>query len=198
MTNKILFPIVLDGKTRSLRDTLTRKLSYYTDLPRSDLLEIGIGNGRFGFLLGDRVASYSGVDIDPEMVEIAKTNIPEGAKINYKVGRGENIPFYNKFDIVFYALSWHFMKNFNKALSEADRVLKEDGIVAILEPSERSRSWADTRLRKGWPDFNEDMLNQKISELRIARQAIREQKSFKIVENQHITAPATDFYVLKK
>jgi len=193
---KVLFPIELNKHNVYLRDDLINKFKQYVDLPKSRILELGIGNGRFGFLLGSYVAKYYGIDIDEEYVKIAKTNIPKGANIVYKVGSAENIPFDEKFDIVFYAQSWHFIKDFDRALKEATRVLKTKGIVAILEPSQNSSGWADPRLNKDSPEFNENLFKKKMADLKKGRDAILKQKLFDIIEDETLETKQ-QFYVLK-
>ena len=92
MSKKILFPVDLE-RNKYVRDCVINKFQKYMELSKTDLLEIGIGNGRFGSLLGNKVKHYSGIDPDVEYVRIAKTNIPKDADIIYKVGSAENIPF---------------------------------------------------------------------------------------------------------
>ena len=147
MSKKILFPVDLE-RNKYVRDCLINKFQKYMELSKTDLLEIGIGNGRFGSLLGNKVKHYSGIDPDVEYVRIAKTNIPKDADIIYKVGSAENIPFNKKFDILFYPFSWHFIGDFHKALEEANRVLRVNGVIVILEPTEEAKNWADSRLNK--------------------------------------------------
>lgn len=190
MTRKTLFPIELNEGNKNKKDFLINRFSQYVNLAAADLLEIGIGNGRFGYLLGQRVAHYYGVDVDREYVEIARTNIPLGALITYSVGSAEVIPFERQFDVVFYAHSWHLIQDFQGALKEAERVLKPNGIVAILEPSKNS-SWASARLRRGSPQFEEGFYKRKMQDLERGRSAILEQDLFSLVEDgyhQHISS----------
>src|SRR3989338_8405267 len=122
----------------ALRNYLLKEFEKYCDPHSSDILEIGIGTGRFGNLFGKEFHSYYGIDIDVEAVAEARKNIPKNVNIIYKIGNAENIPFRKKFTIVFYAQSWHFIKNRDKALQEAQRVLKKKGLIFILEPTEKT------------------------------------------------------------
>jgi len=193
---KILFPIRLSKGNVQYRDLLTDHFSKYLELSSSSVLEIGIGNGRFGFLLGDKVSNYSGIDLNPEYVKIAKTNIPEGAEIDYKFGDAEKIPFDKQFDIVLYAFSWNKIKDLDKAALEAKRVLKPNGIVAILEPLEEEKNWANPRLKKDSPEFDEEYYKQRTGEIRKGRKAIEQQKLFKIVE-EYKTGVGPNLWILK-
>lgn len=198
MAKKVLFPIGLNESNKYKRDYLIRKFSDYVDLASADFLEIGIGNGRFGYLLGERVAHYYGIDIDEEYVRIAEGNIHKGANVTYKVGSAEEIPFERQFDVVFYAQSWHFINDFQIALKEAERVLKSNGIVAILEPSEKSRNWASPKLRPRCPEFDEIAFQKKLLDLERGRTAIFSQGLFDIVEDEYDVKTTLYFYVLKK
>ena len=198
MNKKVLFPIELNESNRHKRDFLIGKFSKYVSLPNSDFLEIGIGNGRFGYLLGERVAHYYGIDVDEEYVRIAKTNVPQEVKVTYKVGDAEEIPFERKFDVVFYAQSWHFIKNFQKAFKGAERVLKLRGIVAILEPSENSKNWASPKLRHDSPEFDEKLYQEKLQDLQRGRSAILGQSLFDVVEDDYDKKTTLHFYVLRR
>jgi len=96
MTKKVLFPVGMNPS-----NYLISKFSKYIDLEKSEILEIGIGNGRFGSILSKKFSHYYGIDIDREYVKIAKTNIPKGSNVTYKLGNAQEIPFDKKFDIIF-------------------------------------------------------------------------------------------------
>jgi ubiquinone/menaquinone biosynthesis C-methylase UbiE len=197
MQAKLLFPINLSYSNRWKRDYLTKKFGEHVDLLNSEILEIGIGNGRFGFLLADSFKKYYGIDPDEDYLEIARKNTT-CERVEYKLGRAEEIPFKKQFDIVFYANSWHYVKNFDKALDETARVLKPEGIVAILEPEEKSTIWANPKLNFGSPEFDPRALACKMAELEIAEKALREQSKLKIVEYEKKPIKQINFYILKK
>jgi ubiquinone/menaquinone biosynthesis C-methylase UbiE len=198
MEKKVLFPIDLSESNQYKRDYLINKISKYLNLSKSSLIEIGIGNGRFGFLLGDRVIHYYGIDIDDEYVKIAKTNIPKDATITYKIGNAESIPFENKFDILLYANSWHFIKDFDKALKEAERVLKSDGIIIILEPSEKTKNWGSPKLRKDSLEFNKKMYENKLKDLEKGKKAIFDQNLFDVIEQEYDSKTTSNLFILKR
>ncbi len=193
---KVLFSIELNERNLYRRDYIIKKFSKYKDISKSSILEIGIGNGKYGFLFGDRFEQYFGIDIDKEYVELAKENIPKNAKVVYKIGNAEKIPFRRKFDILFYPSSWHFINNFSEAMGQAKRVLKDNGIIAILEPSNNS-GWADPRLRKDSPKFDKKLFYRKIKSLERGRNAILSQKKFQILEDEFNFKKKFRFYILK-
>lgn len=176
---KIIFNTELNERNIVLRNRIISLLGKYIQLEDSNALEVGIGNGRFGILIGKEFKSYSGFDIDKEYVKIAKNNSPE---FDYKQGSAEKIPFNKKFDVLLYTLSWHMIKDLDKALNEARRVLKENGIISIIDPAEKETGWGDPRLNIDSPKFTPEMLGRKLKELKRGRDKLESQKLFNIIE----------------
>ena len=93
------------------------------------LLDVGCAIGTHSKIFENRGAKIYGIDISEEMVKIAKSRVPKG---NFKVADMTSLPFENGvFDIVFYGLSIHYVKNIDIVLKEAYRVLKKDGRLII-------------------------------------------------------------------
>lgn len=196
---KVLFSIELDEGNKYRRDYVIKKISKYLDIKECSILEIGIGNGRYGVLLGNYVKTYSGIDIDEEYVKIAKSNIPKNTKTNitYIVGNAEKIPFEDKFDIIFYPLSFHFIKNLDNALNESKRLLKSNGIIIIIEPSVHTTNWACPKLREDSPDFDKKRYDNKLKNIERAKQYIFSQDIFKLIEQEYDPKTTSNFYLLK-
>ena len=90
---------------------------------RGNGLEIGVGTGRFAGALGIKF----GIDPSEKMLEAAKNRGVEG-----KLGSGEKIPFKNStFDYVAIIITLCFVKDPQKVLKEARRVLKRHGKIII-------------------------------------------------------------------
>jgi len=86
-------------------------------------LEIGVGTGRFAGPLGIKY----GVEPSDNMAIIAEKR---GVKV-YK-GIAEKLPFPDKsFDYVLFVTTLCFVKDIKKALKEARRVLRKNGVVII-------------------------------------------------------------------
>ena len=93
-------------------------------LPRKgNGLEIGVGTGRFASALG----IPDGIDPSVKMAAIAKSH-----GINVKIGKGENLPYKDReFDYILIAITICFVKNSEKVISEAKRVLKNKGKIIL-------------------------------------------------------------------
>jgi SAM-dependent methyltransferase len=97
------------------------------------LLDIGCGNGALVRLL-TREQGYA-VGLDPQWAQVARARAagPEP----YVVGWGQHLPFAQaSFDIVLFFNALHHVpvEAMSGALEEARRVLKRDGLLAVLEP----------------------------------------------------------------
>jgi len=106
-------------------------------------LEIGVGTGRFAQPLG--VAF--GIDPSKKMLEIAKKR-----GIKTFVGEGENLPFTdNEFDYVLIVITICFVKNPERVISEARRVLKNNGklIIGIVDKNSHLGKFYQEKKRQG-------------------------------------------------
>lgn len=91
------------------------------------VLEIGCGSGNILKLISSK--NVYGLDISPKMVEFCKKTIPFG---NFIAGDAENLPYENNyFDKVIISEVLYYLPDLEKALEEANRVLKKDGLLII-------------------------------------------------------------------
>ncbi len=184
----MLFSKKLDDQNIHLRDYLLNKFSKYIYLDTCDLLEVGCGNGRFATLLGPKIKSYTGIEPDDEYLKIAKETTPKNVKAEYYKGTAEEVPLTRKFDVILYASSWHFIQDFDKAIREAKRLLKQKGIIVIYEPSKETKKWASSKLTKGSKDFDEKLYQRKLSDLQRGRKSISKLNKYGL----HITEEEVD------
>lgn len=97
------------------------------------LLDIGSGTGYLINLLSEKhEAQYTGLDLSPNMIKVAnEKNIKNATFIE---GVSDNLPFEdNTFDVVTCSQSFHHYPDTDKALKEAYRVLKPNGIYIISD-----------------------------------------------------------------
>ena len=86
-------------------------------------LEIGVGTGRFAHAL----SITTGIDPSKNMIEIARRK-----GVNVRLGFGERLRFKNAtFDYVAIIITICFVKEPNKVLREAKRVLRRNGKIII-------------------------------------------------------------------
>ena len=91
------------------------------------ILEIGCGSGNL--LRFIECNNIHGLDISKNMIKEAKKSVLSG---NFSVGDAENLPYDdNFFDKVIISEVLYYLPNLDKAIKEASRVLKKDGLLLI-------------------------------------------------------------------
>ena len=106
---------------------------------RGDALEIGPGPGYLGleWLRDTNGTTLTGLDISPDMIEIAKHNAAEyelTERVRYLLVDASDMPFgNNQFDCVFSSASLHEWAKPKLIMNEIARVLKPDGSYYITD-----------------------------------------------------------------
>ena len=92
-----------------------------------NILDFGCGDGKHALQLFDMGArTVSGIDISPDMIELAQRRTKPG--LEFHVADGSSIPFPEKsFDIVFSNFVIHYFKDARVPFAEISRVLRTDG-----------------------------------------------------------------------
>jgi len=110
-----------------------RMKAYCTD---KDVLEIGCGDGSRLLQAARSSRSWIGIDPDQESIDLTKElSIP--SNVEFKLGDAAKLLWPDaSFDVVVFTLSLHHMgmEVMPRAIGEAVRVLREDGVVLFLEP----------------------------------------------------------------
>ena len=102
-----------------------------------DVLDVGTGTGLFAEAFAERNLKVSGVDVNPEMLSMARKFVPDG---DFHAGTVEKLPFLDgSFDLVFLGLVLHESDDLLKTLKEALRVARQK--VCILEWPYRDQSF---------------------------------------------------------
>ena len=99
------------------------------ELTAKDMLDVGTGSGLFAEAFASHGLDVHGIDVNPDMVEIAQHFVPGG---QFKTAPAEAIPYpAQSFDLVFLGLVLHEADDYLQALQEAQRVTRAR--VAALE-----------------------------------------------------------------
>jgi ubiquinone/menaquinone biosynthesis C-methylase UbiE len=132
------------------------------------LLDIGVGSGLFAEAFAKVGIIVSGIDINEEMIDAAKSYLPDN---DFRLAPAENIPYTdNAFDASFFGLVFHEVSDYLKALSEARRVTRQ--LIFILEWQYKTEDFGppvehrikpeflkETALSAGYQHFTEIPLN---------------------------------------
>lgn len=139
-------------KTKSLHNTTWENKNYYKvaeegslntahpgmvilkDLAKNagGILDLGCGEGtRLNFLVSDQGAL--GVDISKTAISLAKKSF---SHLQFKRANLENLPLEDKsFDLVYCAFVLEHLRNPEKVINEAIRVLKSSGYLVFIAPN---------------------------------------------------------------
>jgi ubiquinone/menaquinone biosynthesis C-methylase UbiE len=120
------------------------------------VLDIGTGSGLFAEAFNKKGLTVAGVDLNPEMIEAAKSYLPDSI---FEQSTAEDLPFDdNSFDIVFIGVLLHEVNDFVKALSEAKRVAKHQ--VSVLEWSYKVEDFGPPLEHRLSKDFLQNLSDQ--------------------------------------
>lgn len=100
------------------------------------LLDLGTGTGRMLELFGPNIDRGLGIDLNPEMLAVARANLERAGLKNCAVRQGE---FYNlalgrdAFDVVIVHQVLHYLDDGARAIREAARVLRPGGRLVVVD-----------------------------------------------------------------
>jgi ubiquinone/menaquinone biosynthesis C-methylase UbiE len=121
-----------------LEEKFVDKLDASIGLGGKKILEIGCGKGHYTSQLANVCTEIIGLDPEEDSLAEARSINSKNA-IKYVQGFAEDLPFKNdEFDVVIFSLSLHHVSEdkMNDAIGEAVRVVRNDGHVVFLEPTE--------------------------------------------------------------
>jgi len=106
------------------------------------LLDIGCGTGHFSFWFHNLGLKVTGVDISPNMLEVAADKM-KNQRIKFIRGEAQSLPFRDKsFDLVVMITTLEFLNQPRKALKEAFRIARRKVFLGVLS------SWSFLSLRR--------------------------------------------------
>lgn len=112
---------------------IVEQILQHSSLDKKRVLEVGCGDGRITTLLAGIPAELLAIEPDENKINEARRKIPG---VDFQVGSGEELKFPDEsFDVVIFTLSLHHQDS-NAAINEAQRVLKADGMILVIEPVE--------------------------------------------------------------
>ena len=100
------------------------------------LLDLGTGTGRMLELFGPEIGRGVGIDLNPEMLAMARANLERAGLKNCNVRQGD---IYNlalgrdAFDVVIVHQVLHFLDDGGRAIREATRVLRPGGRLLVVD-----------------------------------------------------------------
>ncbi len=106
--------------------------------PGTRLLDIACGSGYAAAMAAARGARVTGIDMTPELIEIARRRVPDG---DFVIGGMDDLPFEaTSFDAAVGFNAFQFADGPTRAIGEAARVVKPGGFVAATTFAEPERN----------------------------------------------------------
>lgn len=109
--------------------------------PGERVLDVACGTGVVTRLAAERVGaagSVTGLDVNPGMLAVARSETPAGASIEWHEASAESMPLPDEaFDVVLCQMGLQFIPDELAALREMRRVLKSGGRVYVTVPGPR-------------------------------------------------------------
>ncbi|MEJ7623857.1 MAG: class I SAM-dependent methyltransferase [Pyrinomonadaceae bacterium] len=100
---------------------------------KTDLLDIGCGNGALLNALADRLSSGTGVDESGGVIERAKIKNSEISNLQFEIIKGPMLPFADdSFDVVISLMSFRYL-DWDPLLAEVKRVTRPGGKLLIVD-----------------------------------------------------------------
>lgn len=111
----------------------------WTKIPRhADILEVGCGMGHVARFISEnhKCKTYTAIDTDPQMIALAETKTGSDSKVLFEVADVCKLDFKKEsFDVVIAFDVLHLIPQWQKALREIHRVLKDNGQLLLREYS---------------------------------------------------------------
>jgi len=126
------------GKT--ILQAITKRLSEERDL--GEVIEFGCGTGYFTKAIAKKARNVFATDLSDEMLEIAKIELREFQNITIQKADCKDTSFPSgRFDTVFMANLIHVLINPTKVLQESHQILKNGGLLLIVDFTGYSMNW---------------------------------------------------------
>lgn len=113
----------------SAANTMRKVLLETEEIKGKKILDVGCGSGIDLAFLSEQGARVSGIDISPELVTLAQTQLPDSEILE---GTLNSLPWEKeKFDIIWSKYAVQHEKDITLGMSEMYRVLKKDGKIFL-------------------------------------------------------------------
>jgi ArsR family transcriptional regulator len=136
-------------------------------LPPMVIADLGAGEGGFALLLAERAKKVIAVDTSAKMIEVGREQaLRHGIKnIEFRLGDMEEVPIRDAgVDLVFFSQSLHHALHPERAVGEANRILRPGGRIVILDLAKHRFEEARELYADEWLGFSESELESMLEE----------------------------------
>lgn len=131
------------------------------------IADLGAGEGAFALLLAERAKKVIAVDTSAKMIEVGREQARRhGIKnIEFRLGDIEKVPIRDgQVDLVFFSQSLHHALHPERAVSEANRILRPGGRIVVLDLAKHRFEEARELYADEWLGFSEAELEAMLEE----------------------------------
>jgi ArsR family transcriptional regulator len=136
-------------------------------LPPMVIADLGAGEGAFALLLAERAKKVIAVDTSAKMIEVGREQASRNGikNIEFRLGDMEELPIRDaKVDLVFFSQSLHHALHPDRAVREANRILRPGGRIVILDLAKHRFEEARELYADEWLGFSEPELEAMLEE----------------------------------
>lgn len=109
--------------------------------PSDNILDIGVGTGvniERALKENIRFKSYEGVDLTPEMLEVAKKKFGHFKNVSFKIGNIITMKIHKKYDVILSTLVFSHLENQEKIVEKLLSALNPNGVLLLMFFSDAS------------------------------------------------------------
>lgn len=122
------------------------------------VLEIGVGTGRLAVRVCDKCGRFTGIDISPKTIELAKENLRAFTNAKLLCGDFLTYPFPKTFDIVYSSLTFMHIKDKRAAIKKVADLLSRGGrFVLAIDKNQQTLLDCSSRKIEIYPDTPEEI-----------------------------------------
>ena len=125
---------------KDIQQTIIKRLSEECDI--GEVIEFGCGAGYFTKVIAKNAKYVIATDLSDEMLEVARTQLKELQNITIEKADCESTSFPSeRFDTVVMVNVIHFIENHYKCLQESYRILKDGGLLLLVDYTGYGMKW---------------------------------------------------------
>lgn len=167
------------------------------------VIEMACGTGTISIGIAEKAASVIGIDASANMINAAKNKLAQTTadNISFEVGDGYHTRFSgNSFDVVLLFNALHIVKEPDRFLAEAYRILKADGIIVTATDCYSEKVPFTKKIYTLVPGFMKKLgIISYLSSYRKADvEKLIEKNNFKILSTENLFEAPVNYYILAK
>ena len=140
------------------------KILDYLPKKTGTILDLGCGPGVLLTDMANRATKIIGVDTSKKMLEEARTTFQKNNKISFLEARLEELPVSDSSaDAVIASMVLHHVSNPPLVIQEASRILKDKGILCLVDLKKHNQEYMRDNYADLWLGFQPELLTEWLS-----------------------------------